>query len=290
MSNDESALEDSGRCCTQALMETVRSRQSDESGFMGLTHALSAVAIAAVVLAFAPSAFKAVFGTEDPWFVTLLCLVMVGGALMPDLDNTSSSAESALGFVGSILSGFMRFTAPIIQGLVHTKYDKDTETAHRGFYHTAVSAVLFGGLTAALCSIPGAIGEAVSLVLAFTGVHIALSTVAKKVLKIKSGVQGALMATVASLGAVLLLWFMLPDSSDYTSIGIAFGVGWLIHLLGDMCTTQGVPILWPIPIRGKMWWRIRLLPIKAGGVIENMVFIPLFLVVIAVSVVFMVIP
>lgn len=275
-------------CCTGAIARFIAEKTRSESGFMGITHALSAVAATTAVLAFSPSLFYAVFGTKDPWFITLLCLVMVGGALMPDLDNTNSSAESALGFVGSALSAAMRATAPIIQGLVHSKYDKDVETAHRGFYHTAVAAALFGAVTAALCSIRGATGEIIALALAFTGIHIALSTLAKKILKTKSGLQGAIVATVASLGVSLLLWAMLPQDAGYTSIGIAFGVGWLVHILGDMCTTQGVPILWPIPIKGKMWWKVRLLPIKAGGVIENVIFTPLFLAVIAVSVVFIV--
>lgn len=277
-----------GECCTGAIARFIAGKTRSESGFMGITHALSAVAATTAVLAFSPSLFYAVFGTNDPWFIALLCLVMVGGALMPDLDNTNSSAESALGFVGSALSAVMRATAPIIQGLVHTKYDKDVETAHRGFYHTAVAAALFGALTAALCSIRGVTGEIIALALAFIGVHIALSTLAKKILKIKSGLQGAIIATVTSLGVSLLLWAMLPQDAGYTSIGIAFGVGWLVHILGDMCTTQGVPILWPIPIKGKMWWKVRLLPIKAGGVIENVIFTPLFLVVIAVSIVFIV--
>ena len=279
-----------GECCTRAIARAVERKAASESGFMGLTHALSAVAVTTLVLAFAPTAFQAVFKTGDPWFIALLCLVMVGGALMPDLDNTSSSAESALGFVGSALSAVMRATAPIIQGLVHSKYDKDVTVAHRGFYHTAVAAILFGALTAALCSVKGTVGEIVALVLAFVGVHIALSTLAKKILKAKSGVQGTIVATVASLGVSLLLWSMLPSDAVYTSIGTAFGVGWLIHLLGDMCTTQGVPILWPIPIKGKMWWKVRLLPIKAGGVVENMIFIPLFLLIIALSAVFIVMP
>lgn len=210
---------------------------------------------------------------------------------MPDLDNTNSSAESALGFIGSGISAVMRATAPLIQGLLHTKYDKDWDNPHRGFYHSGVSAILFGALMFLLCSIPGQVGEITALVLAFIGVHIAVSTVAKKALagaKSKAGPVGFAVPLFASIGIIALLWVMLPENVSYSKIGIAFGVGWLIHLLGDMCTTQGVPILWPIPIKGKMWWHVRLLPIKAGGVIENYVFIPLFLVIIGISIAFIV--
>lgn len=259
-----------------------------DDGFMGLTHALSAVALVLAVLAFAPTVIDTVFGKTDPWYMTLLCLVIVGGALMPDLDNTNSSAESALGFIGSGISAFMRATAPMIQGLLHTKYDKDLDNPHRGFYHSGVSAILAGGLAYLLCSMPGRTGEITSLVLAFISVHIAVSTIAKKIIgkmKSKAGPVGFIVPLLISIGIIVLLWKMLPVSVSYSKIGIAFGIGWFIHILGDMCTTQGVPVLWPIPIRGKMWWHVRLLPIKAGGVIENFVFIPLFLVIIGISII-----
>lgn len=284
-------MSDKPVCFHDEIAKSVRESMKTDDGFMGLTHALSAVALVLAVLAFAPAAFDAVFGKTDPWYMTLLCLVIVGGALMPDLDNTNSSAESALGFIGSGISAFMRATAPLIQGLLHTKYDKDLDNPHRGFYHSGVSAILAGALGYFLCSMPGRTGKITSLVLAFIGVHIAVSTIAKKIIfkmKSKAGPIGFIVPLLISTGIVALLWRMLPVNVSYAKIGIAFGVGWLIHILGDMCTTQGVPILWPIPIRGKMWWHVRLLPIKAGGVIENFVFIPLFLVIIGVSIVFIV--
>ena len=37
-------------------------------------------------------------------------------------------------------------------------------------------------------------------------------------------------------------------------LALAFGVGWFAHLIGDMLTPSGVPLLLPVP------WRLRLLP------------------------------
>lgn len=37
-------------------------------------------------------------------------------------------------------------------------------------------------------------------------------------------------------------------------IGVAVFLGWMSHLLSDACTRAGVPLLWPLPVRG---WRIR---------------------------------
>lgn len=275
------------RCCTAMITDWVASRVHNEQGFMGMTHALSACAIVLALIAFAPGFVDNVLGSWHPAFITLLCLVLIGGALMPDLDNTNSSAESSLGFIGSGISAVMRATAPIIQGLLHTKYDKDTDNPHRGFYHTAVSACLVGALGVVLCSMPGMAGKVSALVFAFIGTHVALCTLLKKPLKAlgKSKILGAVIPFLLTLAVIMVLWRLLPGGTPYWKIGVAFGAGWLVHILGDMCTTQGVPVLWPIPIKGKMWYDVRLLKIKAGGVVENVVFTPLFLLIIVVCII-----
>lgn len=55
---------------------------------------------------------------------------------------------------------------------------------------------------------------------------------------------------------------------------VAFGIGYLSHLLADALTVQGVPLLWPIIGR-----RISFLPhaiaIRTGGVVEQVVVIGL---------------
>jgi membrane-bound metal-dependent hydrolase YbcI (DUF457 family) len=58
----------------------------------------------------------------------------------------------------------------------------------------------------------------------------------------------------AGIGAAWWLW------------GLAFGWGCLIHILGDTCTVQGTPLVWPIRIRGKRWWMVRApITVHAGG-------------------------
>lgn len=276
-------------CCTTKFLRMVKAKTHTEQGFMGMTHALSACALVLALIAFAPLFMEKVLGVWQISFVALLCLALIGGALMPDLDNTNSSANSALGFVGDGISAVMRATAPIVKNMLHTKYDKDLDNPHRSFYHTGVSAILVGGLGAAMCAIPGMTGKICAMVLAFIGAHVALSTLLKGPLKKVAGksnkIIGTLLPLVFSLAVVATLWFTLPKTVPYWEIGVAFGLGWLVHILGDMCTTSGVPILWPVPIRGKMWYDVRLLKIKAGGAVENVLFIPLFTIIIIVSVV-----
>lgn len=278
-----------------SFIDRLRDKLRSEDGFMGMTHALSAVAVMLVILVFKPDLMNTLFGsTSIPVFILML-LVVTGGALMPDLDNTQSSAKSSLGFVGQGISIFMRSTSPIIQSLFSTRRDKkpgdDRFSAHRGFYHTFLCAILIGALCFFLCSdkihinLIGFVidGRFFSVVLAFIGAHIALSTLFgsfMRKLKGSAGVLGVIVPTLVSLLVVGLLWSMLPTDVSYSRIGVAFGLGWIIHIIGDMCTTQGVPALAPIPIKGKCWYDIRFLPIEAGGTVENYIIAPVLIAVI----------
>ena len=65
-------------------------------------------------------------------------------------------------------------------------------------------------------------------------------------------------------------------------LGLAVGVGCFVHLLGDMVTRNGVPILWPIPVRRRMWRMIGVpdsIAVKVGGTVEVVVLRTLFTVV-----------
>lgn len=265
-----------------------------DDGFMGRTHALSAVALILAVFAFIPSVItKLADGSSHESvfaMIALITLVSAGGALIPDLDNTNSSAESQLGIFGTMLSAFMRATAPLVKAALHTKYDKNIDNAHRGFYHTGLCAVLMGALFAFLCSPVinfkvGPVtcnGRTVALILAFISTDLALSTIIGAIWKSKKTLD-MIISLSMSFGIAWLLLSIMPAHVPYTLIGLLFGLSMLIHDLGDCFTTQGAPILFPLPIRGKMWYDVRFLKIKAGGLIENYVFMPVFIVIIILS-------
>lgn len=238
---------------------------------MGITHAISAVAVVMLLAAFLPSVWSRIDGGSGGLaFLALFCLVTAGGALMPDLDNTASSAQSALGFVGEAISIVFRATSPLIQSLVRTGKDNDDAGGHRGFYHTAVAALLFGLLFVWLCGPFGPLpGRYVALGLAFVSAHIALSVLAKPVMyavRRAGGLLGFLMPTLLSIGVVYFLWVLCSSSMDYAVMGVGFGLGWFIHEVGDCFTKQGCPILWPVPIKGKMWWDVRFAKLQTGWV------------------------
>ena len=54
-------------------------------------------------------------------------------------------------------------------------------------------------------------------------------------------------------------------------LGITLGLGYIFHAIEDCFADSGVPILWPIPIKGQMWKRIKFLPVpvKTGSLVNS---------------------
>lgn len=83
---------------------------------------------------------------------------------------------------------------------------------------------------------------------------------------------------IISLVITLTTALFIPEEGNYPWLGIAVTFGWFMHILGDLITKLGVPLLWPIKIRGRRWWNVALpslLRIRAGGTFEKAVLLPL---------------
>lgn len=266
---------------------------TSDLAFMGFTHALSAIAVLLAIFAFFPDLIPG--GVSSIGLIVSILFVVnaSGAALSNDLDNTSSTSKSSLGILGEILSVVFRATSTVIQTTIRTKRDDSSPNPHRGFYHTIPAAALIGFLIYLGTRIPGSIslpilgtmsyGFLFALLITWLNIHMMLAAVAKKIVnKIKksAGFFGDFAAFVFSLTIAIYLFTLVPKTSltDFTWLGLAVFVGMVIHILGDSFTTAGVPLFFPIPIKGKLWWNVRVLPIKAGGAVENYIFIPVLIV------------
>jgi membrane-bound metal-dependent hydrolase YbcI (DUF457 family) len=54
-------------------------------------------------------------------------------------------------------------------------------------------------------------------------------------------------------------------------ITLAVTCGYISHVAADACTKSGVPALWPLPVKGKRWWNIRILDsmVTSGSALEK---------------------
>lgn len=254
-------------------------------GFMGVTHALSAVTVAGVAIGLFP---RVVTGLWDvPTLALLVGFVasVAGWSMVPDLDNTSARAISDLGPVGRVLSFLFRESSSFVQGVTATKYDRRSNNfpdPHRGLWHTIVGAMVMGGLvwlavsaavgSVAVWGVNVGVGALAASLFVGVSFHLAVSSLFKRAAdRVKRGLGflGDVVAFLLSLAAgFAVVW--VGSGQSLVWVPVAAVVGMLIHDLGDTCTTSGTPLFAPlVKIRGKRWYSIRLSSIKAGGEVET---------------------
>lgn len=258
---------------------------------MGRTHVTSAIALFLACFAFLPAFSKQLLGTENLWLITMAAVAAAGGSLLPDLDNTSSTARNSLGPVGHIVSEAIRALSVFLQTFIRTSRDDAEPNPHRGAAHTIPAAILFGGGAIALTKIGGEVklpvlgvtpwGDVAAILVIFAMLHLALSGLVKPLMKQigNSSPIGELASFGLSLAISVLLYIQAPNNAGYWWLGVSIAFGVFIHILGDCFTTAGAPILFPISalFKGKFWWNTRFTSIKAGGVTESVLFVPLFI-------------
>lgn len=297
------------RCSNEIVLDLISKKIVEYKGetnknraFMGLTHGLSALAVFMVIVAFAPNILNWLMKSDSlPLPVIIVfALAFVGSAFIPDFDNTKSTAESSTGLLGSVLSSIFRGSSRVIQTTIRTPRDNIEPNPHRGFWHTPlVSAPLLGLLVFLGTKVPGEIsipvighttfGSLIAFFITWMLLHIALSGVLKSFMKKlkQSSSFGWLLTFVVSLSVTIVLFMNIPDDLDFWWLGVAVTLGMICHDAGDLCTTSGIPLFFPLSalFRGKFWWITRILPIKAGGVVENFVFIPFFILIIIICII-----
>lgn len=270
-------------------------KRKSSKGFAGYTHALSGLAISLLVLAFLPDVIS--FAGISTIFVAIAFVMSFTGAtLVPDLDNTSSTSRNSLGFFGVLLSEIFRLSSQVIQTVVRLKRDDPTPNPHRGFYHTILSSFLLGGVVWFLTSINTPLsggdlkwrnwGDVFAVFFLFILTHLTFSSLGKSYFKKikKNFFAGEIASFIISFLVAIGMFFTLPSHGDYLWLATATTLGCIVHILGDGFTRYGVPLIFPIPFKGKMWWYFRFAKLESGGEMEKTVFPIIFGIMIAVAI------
>lgn len=281
------------------IKEDFLNRERSEDGFMGYTHALSALAVVMMCLAFIPAFIPKIVGNDNIWVIIMFVLGTIGASMIPDLDNTKSRAKSDMGFFGVILSGFFRVSSSVIQTTIRAKKDDPEPNPHRGFWHTPVAAILLGFLVYLATLGKGEIdlplfgemtwGALVAMLVVAVLTNLTLSTLFKEAMdKVrKSEGVGEVIAALISLLISFTLFLNIPKDDSFWWVGVAIAFGMIIHVLGDSLTTAGVPLFSFISVfwTGKIWWITRFTKMKAGGAAENILIVPICVILTIVAIV-----
>lgn len=274
----------------------MRLKIKSDSGLMGPTHALSAISLTLFIAWIFPKfIFETLFGSYNTIVFISAIIIIVGASLMPDLDAVQSTSINTLGPIGKVLSSGMRGFSSIIQSTISSKRDESNRDPHRGFWHTIISGVFVGFVVLGLTKINTKIisfGEKditistlIVIFIIFMSTQLLMASLFKKFYKkTKGSLLGSLSLSIASFIVAITLLMLLPEDLSYSWVGAAVAFGWILHLLGDAMTVSGVPLLFPLKIKGKMWWNCRVpFAFKAGGFIEMSILIPLLLLIAVIS-------
>ncbi len=239
---------------------------------MGPSHALSG---AAVWLAGSWGLDHFAGYDQTPLAIAVGTAVCAGGALFPDLDLSGRVTRNQGGATVARTFGVLSlFVAECIEkmslGVYYaTKLSRDPrrDNGHRTFTHTLPFTGLVGWGTTALCA---HVGRWAVLGIVFFMVGLALRGLFDE----WAQRAGWLIVTVVSAVVAWFTFLNLPADRGYPMLGLAVGVGCFVHILGDMVTKNGVPILWPVPIGRRMWRMIGVpnsMAVKVGGTVEVVV-------------------
>jgi len=195
-------------------------------------------------------------------------LVAAGAALLPDFDHPESRLANAGGLLTKGLARGLGYLGSRIHAATKLPADRPDEDGHRTITHTLVFAAFAGLVVTWLISLSGPAGAALAdrtgipalaplgklitalIVFVFVRLGFAAARAAfpgrQKRVRLRRKGRRWRKPTLVAFVCAAVAYLMVP--ADTWWLGLAVSVGCLAHLLGDVITASGCPILWPIPI------------------------------------------
>jgi membrane-bound metal-dependent hydrolase YbcI (DUF457 family) len=231
---------------------------------LAVSHATSGAALGLAVAGFAPRAVDIV---PSPGSVLTFAAVCAGAALLPDLDHPASVATHRFSVFSWLACHAVRPLSAVVYDLTRGRRDTGRGT-HRGLTHTALAAVL--------------LGLAVNLASATWGTPVVLGTLFVCLALAIKGLDALVPGPPSLVIAAGLTWGVqewVPGGTAGTAgwLGSAVTLGMLVHAVGDAITESGAPLLWPLPIRGRTWYPVgspRVARFRTGGAVESWLVAP----------------
>lgn len=257
---------DLGRSPPARGHNAVRTRAFFLGMVMGPTHAVSGMA--GWLLA-APVVTTVTGAAVSPSEMAVCSVVAAGSALLLDIDTSSSTVARSFGLPSQLVARLVSLASRSVYAVTRSRRDPPATDGHRALTHTLVFAVGLGLFVAAMCA---HYGRVAALVVLFVTCGLAV----RGLLAEWATRSGWVITTLVSSGVTWLASIFVAEEAHWL-LGVAVGVGCVVHLAGDMITMRACPVLWPLPISGQRWRPIgppRFLRIRAGGWVEKSLLLP----------------
>ncbi len=217
---------------------------------------------------------------QSPAELAVGAAVCAGAALLPDLDCSGkvtanrggATVARTFGVFSLFLAECVEKFALVVYSLTRTRHDPRRKNGHRTLTHTWLYNAALGGLVAWLA---GQRGKPFVIGLLFFTLGLAIRGLLAEWAKKNGWIVVTLLSAAAAYGA----WKLLPPDRGYPLLGLAVAVGGIVHTLGDMITRAGCPVLWPLPLVGRLWREIGVpgfMAVKVGGDFERRALRPFF--------------
>lgn len=211
---------------------------------MGPTHAMSGAAVGLAVAQLLPAQWGGVTTIPD---ALMFAGITAGGALLPDLDSPQATVSRSFGPLSQGLSRVVEHASQTFVNLTRSRQDQYCRNGHRTATHTLWFALGAGAGAAALMSTFGK-AAAVALLFVLLGLEI------RGLLPEWSKKADWLAITGVSALVAWAAWQWAPNSGSGVVMGSAVTIGIGTHLVGDLMTKHGIPLLAPLPL-GRQRWR-----------------------------------
>lgn len=202
---------------------------------MGGHHAASGAAAWVAVTASTPIAFGW-YPVSDVGIMTG-AIVCAGAALLPDADHHSGTIANSLSPVSNAVA----------------KVVGKVSGGHRKGTHSILGVLIFTGLAwlVGLLSLDTGIDNFGTILIGPGIIAVLLISYALRALKLTRG--GKLGPWTTSIILATLVAIFAPEEWYWMPFSVALGC--VVHIIGDLLTTQGVPLLWPLKFRSPKWMR-----------------------------------
>jgi membrane-bound metal-dependent hydrolase YbcI (DUF457 family) len=217
---------------------------------------------------------------QSPVQIAIGTAMCAGGALVPDLDLSGrvttdqggATVAHTFGVVSLFVAEVVEKISLAIYDITKMRRDPRRHNGHRTFTHTLPFNIALGYGVFEACLHYGKVAILTTLFLTF-------AFALRGLFPSWSKRAGWVIVTGAAVYATYWANAHLSGGRGYPLLGIALGVGGIVHLLGDMLTSHGCPAFWPIPIEHQTWHCIGLpndVSVKVGGKVEVYVLRTLF--------------
>jgi membrane-bound metal-dependent hydrolase YbcI (DUF457 family) len=236
---------------------------------LGPSHALSGAA-AWLTASFVAAEFADFH--QGPVTMVVGTAMCAGGALVPDLDLSGrvtrdqggATVAHTFGVVSLFLAECIEKFSLGVYDATKRRRDPRRHNGHRTFTHTLVFNLLLGWGVFEACLHYGKPAVLTTLFLTFAfALRGLFPHWAKR--------AGWIIVTGA---AAWMTWWAsehLTGGRGYPVLGVALGAGGIVHLLGDVVTTHGCPLFWPLPYKRQNWHCFGVpdaIAVKVGGKVE----------------------